>query len=128
MVRASNSARMVMPSRPSQAFTGFVQHLMHEIALGVGVPEGVLFGTQDYKGPSVRAEFAAADRVFTRQQGVLTDKVLDPIKAMALAGSGRDFRASFIDGREIMAEFSVIGCDLQNSTNTCGTSAAWPKV
>jgi hypothetical protein len=69
-----------MPSRPSQAFTGFVQHLMHEIALGVGVPEGVLFGTQDYKGPSVRAEFAAADRVFTKQQGVLTDKVLDPIK------------------------------------------------
>jgi hypothetical protein len=53
---------------------------MHEIALGVGVPEGVLFGTQDYKGPSVRAEFAAADRVFTKQQGVLTDKVLDPIK------------------------------------------------
>ena len=76
-----NSDRVeVMPSRPSQAFTGFVQHLMHEIALGVGVPEGVLFGTQDYKGPSVRAEFAAADRVFTRQQGVLTDKVLDPIK------------------------------------------------
>lgn len=70
----------VMPSRPSQAFTGFVQHLMHEIALGVGVPEGVLFGTQDYKGPSVRAEFAAADRVFTRHQGVLIDKVLDPIK------------------------------------------------
>jgi capsid protein len=76
-----NSDRVeVMPSRPSQAFTGFVQHLMHEIALGVGVPEGVLFGTQDYKGPSVRAEFAAADRVFTKQQGVLTDKVLDPIK------------------------------------------------
>jgi hypothetical protein len=69
-----------MPARPSQAFTGFVQHLMHEIALGVGVPEGVLFGTQDYKGPSVRAEFAAADRVFSKHQGVLTDKVLDPIK------------------------------------------------
>jgi capsid protein len=76
-----NSDRVeVMPSRPSQAFTGFVQHLMHEIALGVGVPEGVLFGTQDYKGPSVRAEFAAADRVFTKHQGVLSDKVLDPIK------------------------------------------------
>jgi hypothetical protein len=86
-----NSDRVeVMPSRPSQAFTGFVQHLMHEIALGVGVPEGVLFGTQDYKGPSVRAEFAAADRVFTRQQGVLTDKVLDPIKdAVILDGIAR---------------------------------------
>lgn len=70
----------VMPSRPSQAFTGFVQHLMHEIAIGVGIPEGVLFGTQDYKGPSVRAEFAQADRVFTRHQQIITDKVLDPLK------------------------------------------------
>lgn len=70
----------VMPSRPSQAFTGFVQHLMHEISLAVGVPQAVLFGSQGYQGPSVRAEFAAADRVFTRHQGVLSDKVLDPIK------------------------------------------------
>jgi hypothetical protein len=38
--------------------------------------------------------------------------VLDPIKAMVLAGSGRDFRASFIDGREVMADFAVIGGDL----------------
>ena len=74
----------VMPSRPSTAFTGFVQHLMHEIAIGVGIPEGVLFGTQDYKGPSVRAEFAAADRFFSRHQGILTDKVLDPIKNAVL--------------------------------------------
>lgn len=74
----------VMPSRPSQAFTGFVQHLMHEIAIGVGIPEGVLFGTTDYKGPSVRAEFAAADRFFARHQGILTDKVLDPVKNAVL--------------------------------------------
>lgn len=77
----------VMPSRPSTAFAGFVQHLMHEIAIGIGIPEGVLFGTQDYKGPSVRAEFAAADRFFSRHQGILTDKVLDPIKnAVVLDG------------------------------------------
>ena len=70
----------VMPSRPSTAFTGFVQHLMHEISIGIGIPEGVLFGTQDYKGPAVRAEFAAADRFFAKHQGLLQDKVLDPIK------------------------------------------------
>jgi hypothetical protein len=74
----------VMPARPSAAFAGFVQHLMHEIAIGVGIPEGVLFGTQNYKGPSVRADFAAADRVFTRHQGILQDKVLDPIKNMVI--------------------------------------------
>lgn len=74
----------VMPARPSQAFTGFVQHLMHEISLAVGIPQAVLFGSQGYQGPSVRAEFAAADRVFTRHQGVLIDKVLDPIKNAVL--------------------------------------------
>jgi len=70
----------VMPARPSSAFTGFVEHLMDEIAMGLGIPRGVLFGTQGYKGPNVRAEFAQADRVWDRQRGVLTDKVLDPIK------------------------------------------------
>jgi capsid protein len=70
----------VMPSRPSSAFTGFVDHLMDEIAMGLGIPRGVLFGTQGYKGPNVRAEFAQADRVWDRQRGILTDKVLDPIK------------------------------------------------
>ena len=79
-----------MPARPSTAFTGFVEHLMHELAIAVGIPQGVLFGTQNYKGPSVRAEFAAADRVFARHQGVLTDKVLDPIKnAVILDGIAR---------------------------------------
>ena len=70
----------VMPSRPSSAFTGFVEHLMDEIAMGLGIPAGVLFGTQGYKGPNVRAEFAQADRVWDRHRGVLSDKVLDPIK------------------------------------------------
>jgi capsid protein len=74
----------LMPSRPSNAFAGFIAHLMHEIAIGTGIPQGVLFGTEDYSGPSVRAEFAAADRVFARHQGVLKDKVLDPIKNAVL--------------------------------------------
>lgn len=70
----------VMPGRPSSAFAGFVDHLMQEIALGVGWPAGVLYGTNGFKGPNVRAEFAAGDRVATEKQGVLVDKVLDPIK------------------------------------------------
>lgn len=71
----------VMPSRPGASFTGFVQEIKKEIAEGLGsYPAGVLFGTQDYKGPSVRAEFAQADRVNERHQGILCDKVCDPIK------------------------------------------------
>jgi capsid protein len=71
----------VMPSRPGASFQGFVQEVMHEIALGLGgYPAGVLWGTQDFKGPSVRAEFAQADRVNSRHQGILCDKMLDPAK------------------------------------------------
>jgi hypothetical protein len=71
----------VMPSRPGASFQGFVQEIMHEIALGLGgYPAGVLWGTQDFKGPSVRAEFAQADRVNNRHQGILCDKLLDPAK------------------------------------------------
>jgi lambda family phage portal protein len=70
----------VMPGRPSSAFAGFVDHLMQEIALGVGWPAGVLYGTSGYKGPNVRAEFAAADRVAVEKRGVLIDKMADPIK------------------------------------------------
>jgi len=81
----------VMPSRPGTSFNGFVEALMDDIALGLGgYPRGVLFGTQDFKGPSVRAEFAQADRVNARHQGILCDKVLDPIKnAVILDGIAR---------------------------------------
>lgn len=108
MIRYFGSADKieVMPSRPSQAFTGFVQHLMHEIALSCGIPQAVLFGSEGYQGPSVRAEFAAADRVFTRHQGVLTDKVLDPIKnAVVIDAIARgEISAPKLNQRETMVQ------------------------
>jgi cytosine/adenosine deaminase-related metal-dependent hydrolase len=54
---------------------------------------------------------AKADITVLDLSGFHLGQVLDPIKAMVLAGSGRDFRASFIDGREVMADFAVIGSD-----------------
>lgn len=74
----------VMPARPGSAFQGFTDLLMDQFALGLGVPRGVLFGTQHFKGPSVRAEFAQADRTFARHKAILSDKVLDPIKNAVL--------------------------------------------
>lgn len=52
---------------------------------------------------------ARADITVFDLSGFHLGQVLDPIKAMALAGTGRDFRASFVDGREVMADFAVIG-------------------
>jgi capsid protein len=74
-----------MPARPSSAFQGFVDELMAEIALGLGgYPAGVLWGTENYKGPSVRAEFAQADRVNQRHQGILEDKVLSRVSSAVI--------------------------------------------
>jgi cytosine/adenosine deaminase-related metal-dependent hydrolase len=64
------------------------------------------------------AQGAKADITVFDLSGFHLGQVLDPIKAMTLAGSGRDFRASFIDGREIMTEFSVIGSDPPTLTRT----------
>jgi capsid protein len=80
----------VMPSRPGSAFQGFVDHLNHEIARGLDIPFGVLFGTAGYKGPNVRAEFAQADRIWERHRGILSDKVLDPIKEKVLLAAIAD--------------------------------------
>jgi cytosine/adenosine deaminase-related metal-dependent hydrolase len=55
---------------------------------------------------------AKADITVFDLSGFHLGQVLDPIKAMVLAGSGRDFRASFIDGRDVLADFTVIGSDL----------------
>lgn len=70
----------VMPSRPGSAFQGFTDLLMDHFALGVSVSRGVLFGTKDYKGPSVRSEFAQADRTFTRHRANISAKLLLPVR------------------------------------------------
>lgn len=62
------------------------------------------------------AEGAMADITVFDLSGFHLGQVLDPIKAMALAGSGRDFRAAFIDGREVMADFAVLGSDTEALT------------
>jgi cytosine/adenosine deaminase-related metal-dependent hydrolase len=54
---------------------------------------------------------AKADITVFDLSGFHLGQVLDPIKAMALAGTGRDFRASFIDGRDVMVDFAVTGSD-----------------
>ena len=56
--------------------------------------------------PGTRADITVFDL-----SGFHLGQVLDPIKAMALAGTGCDFRANFIDGREVMADFAVAGSD-----------------
>ncbi len=54
---------------------------------------------------------AQADITVFDLSGFHLGPIVDPIKTMLLAGSGRDFVASFIAGRQVMAEGAVVGTD-----------------
>ena len=56
--------------------------------------------------PGARADITVFDL-----SGFHLGQFVDPIKNMVLSGSGRDFKASFIDGVEVMTEFRVRGAD-----------------
>lgn len=56
--------------------------------------------------PGARADITVFDL-----SGFHMGPVTDPIHSMVLAGSGRDFRAAFIDGRQVMEDFRVIGAN-----------------
>lgn len=73
-----------MPARPGEGFMDFVDYGDRLIARGLDIPYGVLFGTNGYKGPNVRAEFAQADRVFDRRRNLLCTQVADPLKDAAI--------------------------------------------
>jgi cytosine/adenosine deaminase-related metal-dependent hydrolase len=54
---------------------------------------------------------AKADITVFDLSGFHIGQVTDPVRSMVLAGSGRDFRAAFIDGKPVMEDFRVIGAD-----------------
>lgn len=56
--------------------------------------------------PGARADITVFDL-----SGFHLGQFMDPIKTMVLSGSGRDFKASFIDGIEVMTDFKVRGAD-----------------
>ena len=55
---------------------------------------------------------AKADITVFDLSGFHLGQVLDPIKTMVLAGSGRDFRASFVDGIAVMVDYQVKRADM----------------
>jgi cytosine/adenosine deaminase-related metal-dependent hydrolase len=54
---------------------------------------------------------AKADITVFDLSGFHIGQVTDPIHSMVLAGTGRDFRAAYIDGKPVMEDFRVIGAD-----------------
>jgi cytosine/adenosine deaminase-related metal-dependent hydrolase len=57
------------------------------------------------------ATIARADITVFDLPGFHLGQFIDPIKTLVLSGRGSDFRASFIDGKEVMTDFHVRGAD-----------------
>jgi len=72
-------------NRPSQAFQGFLQMLVRQIALSVNLPYGFVYDLSGLSGPTVRQDSAQAEREFQRVQSLFTDRVLNPIKQKVIA-------------------------------------------
>ncbi len=65
-------------SRPSPTFTGFLEHLRRDSALGM-LPYEFAADSTKLAGAGVRLTVAKADRVFGRRQALLIDRMLRPL-------------------------------------------------
>jgi capsid protein len=65
-------------NRPSPTFTGFLEHLRRDSALG-GIPYEFTADPTDVGGASVRLVVAKADRKFNQRQNLLIQRFLFPV-------------------------------------------------
>jgi lambda family phage portal protein len=72
-------------TRPSVTFTGFIQTLVREVCMSLGVPYGFFYDMSALGGATARLESAQAQRAFEHYQNVLEDKFLNRIKNIVIA-------------------------------------------
>lgn len=71
-------------NRPSPTFTGFLQHLRRDSALGV-LPYEFAADSSSIGGASVRLVVAKADRRFSYRQLILITRLIEPVWAYVIA-------------------------------------------
>lgn len=77
--------KMFESGRPSNAFHGYVDMIVHMIALAFNLPFGFCYDLAKLGGPTVRLEMSLASRTFKRWQSILEDRFFDRIKNIVLA-------------------------------------------
>jgi lambda family phage portal protein len=77
--------KMFESNRPSSAFQGYVDLIVHMIALAFNLPFGFCYDLSKLGGPTVRLEMALASRTFKRWQGILEARFFDKIKNLVIA-------------------------------------------
>lgn len=66
--------------RPSLTFTGFIDWLVNDIALGFGLPPSFIWAIAGRTGPETRLVLEQADWFFTKTARILTSGYVDPIR------------------------------------------------
>ncbi len=77
-VQPGEDIRSFESARPSPTFTGFLEHLRRDSALGM-LPYEFAADSSKLAGAGVRLTVAKADRVFSRRQDLLIDRMLRPL-------------------------------------------------
>lgn len=77
--------KMFESNRPSSAFQGYVDLIVHLIALAFNLPFGFCYDLAKLGGPTVRLEMALAGRTFKRWQCIMEDRFFERIKNLVLA-------------------------------------------
>ena len=84
-IPTGSEMKMFESNRPSSAFQGYVDLIVHMIALAFNLPFGFCYDLSKLGGPTVRLEMALASRTFKRWQNILEDRFFDKIKNLVIA-------------------------------------------
>jgi hypothetical protein len=113
--------KMFESNRPSSAFQGYVDLIVHMIALAFNLPFGFCYDLSKLGGPTVRLEMALASRTFKRWQGIFEDRFFDKIKNIVIAdGISRGKippSTSFTKGKWIYPSDSTIDVGRDSQAN-----------
>lgn len=83
-LKPDESLDSFQPNRPSPTFTGFLQHLRRDSALGV-LPYEFAADSSSVGGAGVRLVVAKADRRFSHRQLILIQRLIRPVWAYVIA-------------------------------------------
>ena len=84
-IPTGSEMKMFESNRPSSAFQGYVDLIVHMIALAFNLPFGFCYDLSKLGGPTVRLEMALASRTFKRWQTIFEDRFFDRVKNVVLA-------------------------------------------
>src|SRR6202008_4999881 len=82
-LKPGESLDSFQPNRPSQTFTGFLEHLRRDSALG-HIPFEFAADSSKIGGAGVRLVVAKADRRFSYRQLILIERVIKPVWAYVI--------------------------------------------